>query len=305
MEPRAHHVLIGFFTLVTVGAALIFALWLSKSSADQEYHEYEVIFKEAVTGLSKGSSVQYSGINVGDVLKLSLDPKDPRKVRALIRVASDTPVKENTRAKLSLTGVTGTAVIQLNGGTPSSPLLIGKGGDIPTIEADRSPLASLLANGEDVVFNINHLITQANHLFSDDNIERVGKTLDNIAQATTSISDQRDQLNITLKHIGDASAEAVNLMRTTNQLMDEQGREVFGNVERITASLEESSDTIAAMLQTNQQALNNGMQGVSQLGPAISELRETLSVLRSFSRKLEEDPSGYLLRSESIKEFQP
>ena len=47
------------------------------------------------------------------------------------------------------------------------------------------------------------------------------------------------------------------------------------------------------------------LQGLGELGPTIIELRETLSALRSFSRRLEEDPAGYLLRSDSIKEFQP
>jgi len=31
MEPRAHHVLIGLFTVLTVGAALLFGLWLNKA----------------------------------------------------------------------------------------------------------------------------------------------------------------------------------------------------------------------------------------------------------------------------------
>ncbi|MDX1298023.1 MAG: MCE family protein, partial [Pseudomonas sp.] len=44
---------------------------------------------------------------------------------------------------------------------------------------------------------------------------------------------------------------------------------------------------------------------VAELGPTIIELRETLSSLRSFARRLEEDPAGYLLRSDTIKEFQP
>lgn len=305
MEPRAHHVLIGLFTLFTVGAALIFAIWLSKNSADQQYHEYEVIFKEAVTGLSKGSAVQYSGINVGDVLKLRLDPQDPRKVRALIRVISSTPVKEDTHAKLSLTGVTGTSVIQLNGGTPSSPLLVQTDDEIPTIEADRSPLASLLANGGEVIFNVNHLINQANQLFSEQNLKHVGNALNNIEQATAAISSQRDELNQALKHIGKASEEAATLLNTTNQLMNKQGKQVFNNVERISLSLEKSSNTIESLLSNNQKSLNSAMQGTSQIGPAISELRETLSVLRSFSRRLEEDPGGYLLRSESMQEFQP
>ena len=30
MEPRAHHVLIGSFTILAAAAALLFALWLGK-----------------------------------------------------------------------------------------------------------------------------------------------------------------------------------------------------------------------------------------------------------------------------------
>ena len=50
MEPRAHHVLIGLFTVLTVGAALLFALWLNKAGADRAFTDYEVIFNEAVSG---------------------------------------------------------------------------------------------------------------------------------------------------------------------------------------------------------------------------------------------------------------
>lgn len=42
METRAHHVLIGLFTVLAVGGALLFALWLGKSSMDREYNYYEI-----------------------------------------------------------------------------------------------------------------------------------------------------------------------------------------------------------------------------------------------------------------------
>ena len=34
METRAHHVLIGLFTVIVVVSALLFGLWLAKSSVD-------------------------------------------------------------------------------------------------------------------------------------------------------------------------------------------------------------------------------------------------------------------------------
>ena len=123
METRAHHVLIGLFTVIVVAAALLFGLWLAKSSSDRQFSEYQVVFNEAVSGLSQGSAVQYNGIKVGDVTQLKLDPKDPRKVLARIRVGGDTPVKQDTHAKLTMTGVTGLSIIQLSGGSPGSPAL--------------------------------------------------------------------------------------------------------------------------------------------------------------------------------------
>ncbi|MGH8116608.1 MAG: MlaD family protein, partial [Rhodanobacteraceae bacterium] len=61
METRAHHVLIGAFTLVVVALVVLFALWLGKTSLNRQFHYYDIVFTEAVTGLSKGSAVQYNG----------------------------------------------------------------------------------------------------------------------------------------------------------------------------------------------------------------------------------------------------
>ena len=77
-----------------------------------------------MTGLGNGGIVQYNGINVGEVEKLSLDKQDPRKVIARIRLQAGTPVKIDTKAKLAFIGLTGVAEIQLSGGLPQSPRLV-------------------------------------------------------------------------------------------------------------------------------------------------------------------------------------
>ncbi|TBU92967.1 MlaD family protein [Phytopseudomonas dryadis] len=305
MEPRAHHVLIGLFTVVIVSAILLFALWLGKSSADNEFNHYEVIFTEAVSGLSQGSAVQYSGIKVGDVTSLTLDRNDPRKVHATIRIASATPIKEDTRARLTITNITGGAVIQLHGGTPESPLLKSSKGDLPIIVADRSPLSRLMANGEDLMVSVTRLLNRANAMFSRENSQNVAQTLRNLEQITASVAEQRDELREALAQMSAAGREAATLMHNANQLFEGQGREAFDSAERLMSSLERSSSNIERLLQDNRAALEGGMQGIGELGPAINELRDTLGSLRSFSRRLEEDPAGYLLRSDSIKEFQP
>jgi len=312
METRAHHVLIGLVTVLVVAGAMLFGLWLTKSSVDDAFKDYEVIFNEAVSGLSRGSPVQYNGIKVGDVTSLRLDPKDPRRVLARVRLSGDTPVKEDTQAKLTLAGVTGNSFIQLSGGTPQSPELRGKDGKLPVIVASPSPISRLLNDSSDLVTNINLLLHNANQMFSESNIDRLSNTLANLEQTTGAfankkggISDAIEQLAQVGKQANATLAETQALIRNANGLLGTQGKQAIGSAEQAMQSLAESAATINSLLQDNRQSIDDGAQGLNQLTPAIRELRETLNSLKGISRRLEADPSGYLLGRDNNKEFQP
>ncbi|AHL77426.1 ABC transporter permease [Stutzerimonas stutzeri] len=312
METRAHHVLIGLFTVIAVGGALLFALWLGKSSIDREYSYYDIGFSQAVSGLSSGSSVEYSGIKVGDVVQLWLEPDDPRKVRARIRVYGGTPIKTDTQARLALANITGSMVIQLHGGTPQSPRLEGDPDDPPLIVADPSPLSALLENGEDLMSNINNLLLSANQIFSEENTTRLSRTLAHLEQATRVLSDQRGDLAQTLQQFNQLSQQANTVMgelsslaRNANSLLDDQGRSVLDSAAQSMSALDRTTTRLDTLLAENQGALNNGMQGFNELGPAINELRVTLGALRRVTQRLEDNPSGFLLGREKLQEFNP
>ena len=312
METRAHHILIGLFTLLAAGGAMLFALWLGKSSLDSSYARYEVVFEEAVTGLSTGSPVQFNGIKVGEVVQLRLDAADPNKVLATIRVGASTPVRQNTKAKLSLAGVTGTSFIQLSSGPGNSPPLTSSSGKLPQILAEPSSISRLLADGSDLFSKISELLGNANKLFSAQNSENLGKTLANLEQTTGAIAAQRDDFK---KLFGDFSAlasqanksleQATRLLATSNRLLDDQGAAALGDLQKTMASLQRSSASVENLLQQNQGSLNQGLQSLGNLQPALQELRETLSNLRNISQRVEDNPAGYLLGREQAKEFQP
>ncbi|MHB9798569.1 MlaD family protein [Pseudomonas sp. MT3] len=312
METRAHHVLIGLFTLIVSIGALLFALWLAQSSNDQKFKFYDVIFNEAVTGLSEGGTVQYSGIRVGDVVSLRLDPNDPRKVRARIRVYDSTPIREDTRAKLALTGVTGQAIIQLSSAAQDSPPLVSQDGSIPVIKTIPSPLAKLLANGEDIATNVNNLLTNASRLFSQENVDHISRTLDHIDQATSVVAEQRGDIRQTVKELAAASqqaritlANASELLERANQTLGARGPVILDDTQKTLAALRVSSERIEQLLNNNYDAVNGGLSGLGEMGPAVRELRATLEDLRGVTRRLQENPAGYLLGRERNKEFQP
>lgn len=305
METRAHHVLIGALTVLLVAGALLFALWLGKSHSDSAFSSYEVIFEETVTGLSKGSAVEYNGIRVGDVAALWLDPDDPRKVRALIRVAAGAPVKQDTRARLTITGVTGTAIIQLLGGTPQSPPLATRPGRPGIIVADPSPIARLMSGGEDLITSITRLLEQANRMFSEENITRFGQIVEHIEQATGNLADQRGGLDLAMKQLNGTLTEASQVLRSLDGMLDQEGRQVLQQAAATMSSLQRSSRELETLLTDNSDSLESGMQGLAGLGPMLQDLGEALGSLRTFTRRLEEDPSGYLFKRDTLQEFNP
>ncbi|MFO7705532.1 MAG: MlaD family protein [Halopseudomonas sp.] len=312
METRAHHVLIGLFTLIAAGAAIFFAIWLSNTSTSTEYKNYTVVFKQAVTGLSRGSAVQYSGIKIGDITSLSLDPEDPRRVLARIRVEANIPIKEDTRARLQFTGITGTSVIELSHGEPSSPLLVGNGKQDPIIVASPSPISALLADGEDLMTNINQLMSSARSILSDGNVDSIGRTLGNVERATGSIAAQGESLERLLGELTRASAQANETLQRSSQLvvsadalLNQQGARTLDQAEAALSSIARASGVLESVLADNSEAFSTGMQGLSQLEPAINELRATLGSLRAITRRLEDNPTRFILGRDRMEEFQP
>ncbi|MCL5041632.1 MAG: MCE family protein [Gammaproteobacteria bacterium] len=312
METRAHHIVIGLFTVLGALAAIAFAIWLSNSSTQREQQHYTVIFNEAVTGLSRGSAVQYSGIRIGDISELRLDAEDPRRVIARIRVDADVPIKVDTRARLSFTGITGSSVIELSQGEPESPRLLSMNGEDPVIIASPSPISTLLANGEDLVTNINQLVSSARSIFSDENTAKIGDTLESIEKATSSIAGQGDsmaelitELTQVTRQAGETLGHTSELMASANHLLNEQGKRTLDGAEEALESIARTSMALEKMVDDNSDALSSGLQGLAQLEPAINELRGSLTSLRSITRRLDDNPSRFLLGRDSMEEFEP
>ena len=313
METRAHHVLIGLFTLLTVGAALLFALWLGKVDSDTQFHTYDIVFQEAVSGLSKGSTVEFNGIKIGDVSGLRLDPDDPHRVIARVRIDSAAPVRSDTQARLVPSGITGLSIIRLSSGSDaSSTVLTHEDDEVPVIIATPSPLSKLLAEGEDVVVNVNEILIQARALFSADNVASIGRTLHSLEQTTGAIAAEREDIALALRQVARASeqanlalGEAAKLVGTTNRLVEGQGAQTLQSAQRSMAAFERTMLTVDTLITDNRSQLDSSVRSLEEVGPALADFRDLLASLRLITRQLENRPTDYLLGLEPVKEFTP
>ena len=305
MESRAHHVLIGVFTVAVVVIGLFFCLWLNGLGGDRSVNFYTVVFNQSVSGLSRGSSVQYSGIRVGDVVQLTLDPEDMRRVLARIRVVGHIPIKQDTGAKLVPAGITGTSAIQLTNGSPGSPLLVGKDDHDPVIVATPSTLTAALSSGEDMIGSLNTILNNAQLFLIPENARNLTMTLAHLEQASSALLQQRDNLGALVQQMKSTAAQATLVMQQTNYLLQGPGAETMHNLQQATASLVVSSQQVERVISQSQEVLSGGVQSVAEVGPLLTELRGTLLSVRSITRKLESNPRRFLLGQDNLQEFKP
>jgi phospholipid/cholesterol/gamma-HCH transport system substrate-binding protein len=307
METRANHVLIGLFTIIVSVLAVLFALWAANWQSNRAWDNYDIEFTEAVTGLSTGGIVQYNGINVGEVKRLSLDPKDPRKVIARIRVAADTPVKVDTKAKLAFVGLTGVAQIQLTGGLPESPRLEGTPDrPVPVIQTEPSALQNIALAAGDIAERVRLIL-------SDENIDRISKTLDDVNQLTTTLAGEKQDIAALIANLRTASAEINTTMKQVQGSLDTVDKEVIARMPALVdkldhtlAGLDKASNNANAILGDNREAIADFSQnGLGQVGPTLAELRVLVRDLRRVAGRLDQNPAGYLTGNTQPKEFEP
>lgn len=306
METKANYVLIGAFTLVAAAAMLLFGLWAAKYSSDRNWQAYHVVFNEPVTGLTEGGTVQYNGIAVGTVDSLSLAPQDPRRVVARIRVHADVPVKVDTRAKLSMTGLTGATFIQLTGGSPEAPRLAADGDGIPVILTEASAL-------QNIADTANRLVARLDEVLSEENVQRIANTLEHLDAMTGAVAGQRDDLAALVANARLASEKLVTAVETSNRAMTGIERELVDKLPPLVARLDSTlaridsaAGSADAILGENRGAIHSfANEGLAQLGPTLAELRSLVRDLRRMSDRFDTNPARYLLGRDAPKEFDP
>ncbi|MEO8445109.1 MAG: MlaD family protein [Gammaproteobacteria bacterium] len=312
METRASYVLIGAFTLTALAGVLIFVLWLGKLSLDREWDYYDVVFNDPVTGLSLGSAVQFNGIRVGEVRKLSLAPDNPRQAVARVRVAADAPVKTDTVARLAFTGLTGEAIVQLTGGTAAAPRLeAAPGAQVPVLVATPSALQALLTSGEDVVTSVNTLLTRLSAVLNDQNIRALSGTLQNLETVSAVVAGREADIGAAISNIAEVSRRlSTSLQRSeallgnldaasadARRLFAEDGPALLASAKASLEALQRTSESVASLVEENRAGLSSfGTGALPQAAPTLTELRATIRPLRRLVERLEQDP-GLLLEA--------
>jgi phospholipid/cholesterol/gamma-HCH transport system substrate-binding protein len=323
MESRVAYTLVGLFVIL-LGAALVFAvLWLAFGAQTQTFDFYRVHVRESVAGLNPKAAVRYRGVDVGQVETIQLDPDDPRRVILTLRIARDTPIREDTVATLNIQGITGLATVELSGGSPTSPALEPKPGEpYPVIRSTPSLVQRLDDAFNQVLAAFGRVSEDVENLLSPTNRAAFSELLVNVSRLSGVLAERGDDLGRTLAnleaitgtlaaHGGDIDKALVAIVATLeNSAQASAGlntliarlSDSITTVEAMALSITETSRNLDRVVLDSQRDLQQVVRRTTpELNALLLELSRLTDTVQRFVRNLERNPQMLLFGQPSAR----
>ena len=300
METRAHHLLIGGFVVILIGFLFAFLIWLAKVDIDREYVEYDIFFEESVAGLLKASNVQYNGIPVGKVLSISIAPDDPSKVLVQIRIDSDVPILEDSVAVLSMQGLTGVLVVQIEGGSPDSAQLLPMGEEERAVIASRvSPIQELFVGGPDLINEAIITVGRLNKLLGDENLANIASVLGNAEMLSGALAAQSENferifsdLQFALVDLRRAAVAAERVASKADKLLADDVKAAMGDLRNLLATANSLAENLDGVVGDNRAAVTAFASGtLPEISRLVVDMRRLAIAVSQLAEKLEANPS--------------
>jgi phospholipid/cholesterol/gamma-HCH transport system substrate-binding protein len=314
---RAQKVRLGIFlasgATVFIGGLVI----LAGVKLGEGRDPYSVRFRDAdvsLSGLETGSPVKYSGIRVGRVDAVRIDPDDVSVILVELSLDEGTPVAEDSVANLGVQGITGLKYVELSRGSRGARVR-DPGEEIPP---GTSMLDNLAQKADQIATKVETVLDRLAALSGPDMKDRVARLLDSSDTFLRTINDvlgaNRDSLaNLTESVTGTAeqarklAAELTTTAHRANALLDQATllvRNSRATPERVNAFLEHAT----AVLKDSRGLFGpDGLQRTvarfnAILGQTHGQVVETIGLMReaaenasALTEKLRDDPSLLLL----------
>lgn len=313
METRSNHVLVGGVVLILLAVLALFMVWISRFGAEGK-REYDILFKQSVDGLAKGSAVNFSGVPIGQVKDIKLDAKSPEFVRVRVSVDDKTPILLGTTAAIQ-GSFTGPSTVQLDGAQAGRPLIDCSNSacplGVPLIPAKPGGLGALLSNAPQLLERLTTLTERLTGLLSDRNQASIAGILDNTNKLSKALSDRGPEIAATLaetriaiQKAGVASQQIGDLAATTNGLLANDVKPTLGNLNKAVASAQKSMDTLDAAIGDARPGLQSfSKQTIPELGQLIHDLRQMSQSLSSVADKIDRGGAGSIVGSPKLPDY--
>lgn len=303
METRAHYVAVGAFVLAVIVLGFVAALSLGRIEFAQELSRYYIFFRGSVSGLSKGSLVQYNGIPVGRVIDVRLDPDDLENIQVTVEIdKSLVPIKTDARAFIDTNLLSGVSTIQIRGGTTQAKDLEPEPGHkYPVIAAGSSVFQRVSEAGPQLLDRLMVAVNNLNDLLNERNRAAISDSLQNVRTATEALVAPSREVSELVANANATVSELTQLLRHIDQSyadrggLKDQASQALGDFDRLAKNLIDTNRQLQQVLQDNRPGLREFTQGtLAQVSNLVNDMQRFIDGLSRFVASVERDPARLL-----------
>jgi len=303
METRANYVAVGTFVLAVIFLAFVAVLWLGRTEYGEEAKRYYIFFKGSVAGLNKGSQVQYSGIPVGRVVDIRVDPNNLEQIQVTAEIDTNiVDIKSDARAFLEANILNGIATIQIQGGTQeASDLEPEPGHKYPVIKTGRTELEEVKASLPELLADLKETAHSLNELLDENNRQAVSDTLQNLRTITGAFVAPAKAVSDVVDNADKAVLELKSFFHEVDRSYGEKGglkdqlSQTLGDADRLAKNLIDTSHQLQQAINENRPGIRTFTQNtMTQVGDLVGDMQRFVDGLSRFAAEVERNPTRLL-----------
>jgi phospholipid/cholesterol/gamma-HCH transport system substrate-binding protein len=299
MEREANYTAVGAFVLLVTTMAALFVYWYAGSADARDYARYEIYFQGSVSGLNRGSTVRYLGVEVGRVVAIRIDKRAADRVQVIADIDAGTPISKDTLASMSLQGITGLLYIDLLPNADSKRRMEPVPSEqYPVIDSVQSNFDLFLASLPDVVGRAGDLIDRASKVLSNENIAALSATMKNIEKSSNSLPRTLADASVVVSELKAAIADVREAAAGARTLVDTSGPNLAAASERlrkISENLATTTGNLDSLMSEHRQDVGLFLRdSLPEMERLLRDAREAAQEFRELSRSLKADPSQLL-----------
>jgi phospholipid/cholesterol/gamma-HCH transport system substrate-binding protein len=299
MEREANYTAVGAFVILIATMAGLFVYWYAGSSDARDYQRYEIYFQGSVSGLNRGSTVRYLGVEVGRVVAIRIDKRASDRVQVIADIDSHTPISRETLASLSMQGVTGLLYIDLLASTDAKGRMESVPSETyPVIDSVQSNFDRLLASLPELVGRATEVTDRASRVLSDENIAALTNTMKNIEKSAATLPHTMQDASAVVAELRGTLADVRAAAAGARQLIDTSGPDLAAASERIRMISENLAKTTAnldQLMADHREDLGLFLRdSLPEIERLLRDSRQAAQEFRELSRSLKADPSQLL-----------
>jgi phospholipid/cholesterol/gamma-HCH transport system substrate-binding protein len=302
METRANFVLVLSFVAVIVASAIIGAIVLLNLQPFPDTRAfYEIRFRGSVVGLKVDAPVSLSGIPIGNVRKVQIDPEDPSVVDVTIEVQKGAAIRADSIASLDVSLVFGDVSISITGGSERAPPLVASAGHpVPIIPSTAPQLTATQA--EDLIRRTIEVSDLLIGMLDDKGRQAISERLESAQQTTASLAGTAERVGSFLDDSGVIVHDAHGQVITLTAKLDDVSRTLesaqtqIGDAEAVVRNVSIWVGDLDKLIQgIRPDQLDLTRNTLTDLHGTISQLRLTVSHLARYVDDFARDPTQFLL----------